>query len=502
MKKELLYGSLILPVAAGFVSCKGEKQDSENKPNVIVILADDLGYGDMSAYGSKAIQTPNLDFLAKNGVQFTDGHSTSATSTPSRYGLFTGQYPWRNEKAKILPGDAPLLIDVNQPTMPKMFQNAGYKTAAIGKWHLGMGEGNLNWNEQISPCANDIGFDYSNLIAATNDRVPTVYVRDGKVVGLDKNDPIEVNYHTPYEGVVNATTHPELMKMKWSHNHNQAIINGIPRLGYMKGGKAAEWVDEDMADYFVGEVAAFITENKDEPFFLYYGLHQPHVPRAPHSRFVGKTKLGPRGDAVAEADWCIGELIKKLEKEGLLENTIIYFSSDNGPILDDGYQDGAEELLGEHKPTGDFRGSKYSLYEAGTRVPMMMYWKGHIEPTVSNALVSQLDLYASFADLLGETMPEGLDTRNYLSTFFGENMEGRTSYIMEASGKTAYRKGNYVYIPKYKNKKTVKHVEYGTLGEEGLFDLSNDLGQRTNLAKENPELLKELREEYKLATGK
>lgn len=334
MKNYLLFSSVLAPLAISSTACSStEKTEKTSKPNVIVILADDLGYGDVSAYGSKTISTPNIDKLANGGVCFTDGHATSATSTPSRYAMFTGSYPWKNKNAKILPGDAPLLIDTAQFTMPKMFRNAGYTTAAIGKWHLGMGSGNPDWNKRVTPGANEIGFDYSCLIAATNDRVPTVYVENGTVVGLDPEDPIQVSYKTNFEGEPTAIDHPEMLKMHWAHGHNNSIVNGIPRIGYMKGGEKAKWVDEDMADYFVGKVMNFIDENKDKPFFLYYGLHQPHVPRAPHQRFVGKTTMGPRGDAIVEADWCVGQLIEKLEKEGLLENTLIVFSSDNGPYL-------------------------------------------------------------------------------------------------------------------------------------------------------------------------
>ena len=352
----------------------GSNAELPKQPNVIVILADDMGYGDMSAYGAKA-STPNLDMLANNGVRFTDGHSTSATSTPSRYAMFTGMYPWRNPNAKILPADAPLLIDVAQYTMPKMFKANGYSTAAIGKWHLGMGAGNPNWNQTVIPGANQIGFEYSCLIAATNDRVPTVYVENGDVVGLDPNDPIEVSYKKNFEGEPTALTNPEMLKMDWAHGHNNSIVNGIPRIGYMKGGEAAKWVDEDMADYFVGKLDAFINKDHDKPFFLYYGLHQPHVPRAPHSRFVGSTKLGPRGDAIVEADWCVGELVRMLDEKGLFENTLIIYSSDNGPVLNDGYKDLSPELNGDHTPAGVLRGGKYSIFEAGTGVPFFAYWK-------------------------------------------------------------------------------------------------------------------------------
>ncbi len=402
----------ILPTTVGCVS-----ESREQRPNVIVILADDMGVGDMSVYGATAISTPNLDALANGGVRFNQGYATSATSTPSRYALMTGEYPWKNPNAKILPGDAPLLIGVDQYTLPKMMREAGYTTAAIGKWHLGMGSGNVNWNEQISPSANDIGFDYSCLIAATNDRVPTVYVEDGRVVGLDPNDPIYVNYKDNFEGEPTAISNPEMQKMEWDHGHNQSIMNGIPRIGYQKGGVAAHWVDEEMADYFVDKVKRYVTENQDKPFFLYYGLHQPHVPRAPHSRFVGSTDLGPRGDAVVEADWCVGELVAHLESEGLLENTIIIYSSDNGPVLNDGYKDMAAENGSKHDQLGGLRGGKYSLFEGGTRVPFLVYWRGKIEPLVSDAMVCQIDIMPSIASLIGVEVPT-MDGVNILSALW------------------------------------------------------------------------------------
>ena len=478
-------------------ACSSEQKVETKKPNIIVILADDLGYGDLGVYGSKAIPTPNFDKLANSGVCFNNGYSTSATSTPSRYAMFTGMYPWKNKDAKILAGDAPLLIGVDQFTMPKMMKSQGYTTGAIGKWHLGMGDGNANWNETVTPGANQIGFDYSCLIAATNDRVPTVYVENGDVVGLKADDPISVSYKKNFEGEPTALTNPEMLKMKWHHGHNNSIVNGIPRIGFMKGGENARWVDEDMADYFVGKVANFIDEHKDEPFFLYYGLHQPHVPRAPHSRFVGSTDLGPRGDAVVEADWCIGELIAKLEREGLLENTLIVFSSDNGPVMNDGYYDDAWERLGNHTPTGNLRGGKYSLYDAGTHVPFFAYWKGHIEPSRSDALMSQLDLLASFSELIGAEIPEGLDSENHLDVLLGRSQEGRQKYVVEATERLAYRSGKYAMIPPYAGVEfNTTGNEVGNLPEFALFDLEADPSQKHNLAKEMPEMLEQLKSEF------
>lgn len=480
MKTRLLFLSAS---ALALTACANAK---ESKPNVIIILADDLGYGDVSAHGSTTIKTPNFDRLANEGIRFTNGYATSATSTPSRYGLMTGMYPWKNKKARILPGDAPLIIGETQYTWPKMMQDAGYVTAAIGKWHLGMGAGNVNWNETVKPGAKEVGFDFSNLIAATNDRTPTVFVKNGNVVGLNPNDPIEVSYKKNFPGEPTAITNPEMLKMMWSHGHNQSIHNGIPRIGYQKGGKSALWVDENMADYFTGIAKNFLTENKDKPFFMYFGLHQPHVPRTPNARFVGTSGMGPRGDAIMEADWCVGEIMAQLKKLGLLENTIVIFTSDNGPVLNDGYKDQAVELLGDHKPAGPLRGGKYSLYEAGTRVPFFVYWKGKIKPKVSDALVCQIDLMASIAALIKYPLKGEFDSQNILPALMGKDKKGRDELVIEANGKMAYRSGDWAFIPAYKGpERNATGNELGNLPDGGLFNLKKDLGQEINIASEN-----------------
>lgn len=490
MKAPVLLSTSLL----AFASCS---LTEAQKPNVIVILADDLGYGDVSAQGATTIKTPNFDRLANEGIRFTNGYATSATSTPSRYGLMTGMYPWKNDKAKILPGNAPLIIKEDQYTLPKMMQEAGYATAAIGKWHLGMGDGNADWNKTVKPGAKEIGFDYSNLIAATNDRVPTVYVENGNVIGLDMTDPLQVNYKKNFDGEPTALTNPEMLKMHWSHGHNQSIHNGIPRIGFQKGGKSAMWVDEDMADYFTGIAKDFMTNHKDKPFFLYFGLHQPHVPRAPHSRFVGTSGMGPRGDAILEADWSVGELMAHLEKLGLLENTLVFFSSDNGPVLNDGYKDQAVELLGQHKPAGPLRGGKYSLYEAGTRVPFFVYWKGKVKPAVSDALVCQLDIMASVASLIKKKLPAALDSQNTLKAFLGKSKKGREELVIEANSKLAYRAGDWAFIPPYNGAiRNQTGNELGNLPEGGLFNLRSDLGQETNVAKQHAGKYKQMESRF------
>ncbi len=483
-------------------SAKKNETSEIKKPNVIIIYADDLGYGDIGAYGATALKTPNIDMLANGGLMFTNGYATSATCTPSRYAILTGTYPWRNKDAKILPGTAPLLIDTAQLTLPKVLKSQGYNTGIVGKWHLGLGSGNVDWNTHISPGPNDVGFDYSYIMAATQDRVPTVYIQNGYVTNLDSNDPISVDYNENFPGEPTGKDNPEMLKMKWHHGHNNSIVNGIPRIGYMKGGESAKWIDENMADTFLLKAQQYVTNHKENPFFLFYALQQPHVPRTPNPRFVGSSGMGPRGDVIIEADWCIGEFIKTLESEGLLENTLIILSSDNGPVLNDGYYDDAVEKLGKHNPLGPLRGGKYSLFEGGTRVPFITYWKGKIQAGKSDAVVSQIDLLSSLAVLVGSDL-RGQDSKDYLNTYLGKSTIARDELILEASTRTALRKGDWILIPPYPGPEINQYVniELGNFSNYALFNLNTDLGQRDNLADSNPEKLKEMIAAYEKIKG-
>ncbi len=490
-----------------FTSCgnpeTGKKKDTK-KPNIVVIYFDDLGYGDVGAYGSKAIPTPNIDKLAKGGLKFTRGYASSSTCTPSRYAFLTGTYPWRNKNAHILPGSASLIIATDQLTIPKVLKEQGYYTGIVGKWHLGLGAGNLDWNKRISPGPNEVGFDYAFIMAATQDRVPTVFIENGNVVNLDPNDPIEVSYKHKFPGELTGKEHPELLKLKPSpgQGHDGTIVNGISRIGHMIGGEKARWVDENMADTFVGKAEQYIKSHKNEPFFLYFALEQPHVPRTPNQRFVGKTDLGARGDVIVEGDWCVGEIIKTLKNEGLLENTLIVLSSDNGPVLDDGYQDEAVARNGDHKPWGPFKGGKYSLFEAGTRLPFITYWKGHIKPGESDAMVSQIDLLNSFASFTGsdKRSPDGEDL---MDVFLGKSNKGRDNMVFEATGRTGYRKGDWVMIPPYRGR-AINWVDLPTGNSKKiqLYNLKNDIHQDKNVADENKDILNEMISEYEKLTGK
>ena len=482
-----------------FFSC--ETKESKTLPNIIIIYADDLGYGDVSSYGVGKLQTPNIDKIANKGTRFTNGYSSSATCSPSRYALMTGTYPWRNKRAKILTG-ANLIIDTLEMTLPKMLKGEGYQTGIVGKWHLGLGDSKIDYNQRISPGPNEVGFDFSFIMPDTQDRVPTVYLENGSVLNLDLNDPIEVSFEKNFEGEPTGKDNPELLSMMWHHGHNGSIVNGVPRIGFMKGGEQAKWSDIDMADEFLNQAKKYVDTVKENPFFLFYTLQQPHVPRTPHPRFEGTSGMGPRGDAILEADWCIGELYKHLKKSNLLENTILILSSDNGPVLNDGYYDDAVEKLGDHTPSGILRGGKYSLFEAGTRVPFITYWKGNIKPQVSDQMVSQIDFLNSIASLVGSEIRsnDGVDLADVL---FENKGKGRSELVLEAQTKTAFRKDNWVLIPPYPgpSKSINVNIELGNAAAYQLFNLENDLSQQNNLAESESEKLNEMISRYQSILG-
>ena len=340
-------------------------------------------------------------------------------------------------------GRCALIVEPGTPTLASVLKGRGYTTAAVGKWHLGLGSGRPDWSGEIKPGPLEIGFDYAFLIPATGDRVPCVFVENRRVVNLDPKDPIGVSYERPFPGEPVGRDHPELLKVQPSHGHNQAIVNGVSRIGYMTGGKSALWTDEDIADTLVAKAVSFIDRHAAAPFFLYFATHDIHVPRLPHARFAGKSGMGPRGDAILELDWSVGEILSALDKRGLAASTIVLFSSDNGPVVDDGYRDQAVEKLGNHQPAGPLRGGKYSNYDGGTRVPLIARWPGRIAPdSRSDALISQVDLLATFAALAGATVPASArDSLNVAPALLGKSPSARQT-LVEHAGALALIEGS------------------------------------------------------------
>jgi len=477
--------------------------ESSNKYNVIILYADDLGYGDLSCYGSHRIHTPHVDRLCAEGLKFTDAYAASAVCTPSRYSLLTGRYPFRCEKAHILPGDAGCIIDPALDTLPGLFQRAGYRTGIVGKWHLGLGDGKqpIDWNRDINLTPIDLGFDESFIFPATADRVPCVFVEGRSVVNRDPADPIEVSYDSrcPFDDIPTYYKNPELLRMRSSNGHDMSIVEGIGRIGYMRGGRKAVWKDDELAEAFLGRALRFIDDSQKagQPFFLYYALHQPHVPRVPSPRFRGATGLGPRGDVIAEMDWCIGQLLDALEQGGMREHTLILFSSDNGPVLDDGYEDRARELNGTHRMAGPLRGGKYSKFDGGTRIPFIISCPGLVKRGVSHALLSQVDLFASFAQMLAMPLAgdSAVDSQPLFAVLTGDDPVGRDELMAEdlTCGKML-RRGNWAYLSPSEGSPFMESVriETGLSREPQLYNMDYDIGQRINIAWDYEDVVKEM----------
>ncbi|MEG1587011.1 MAG: arylsulfatase [Bacteroidales bacterium] len=493
-----LLPAVTLITACGTNTTKPQTDEKEQQPNIVFIYSDDLGIGDLSCYGATRIQTPHIDNLAARGARFTNAYATSATSTPSRFGMLTGMYPWRQKNTGIAPGNSELIIDTAQVTMADMLKKAGYATGVVGKWHLGLGAaGGTNFNTTISPNTQDIGFDYEFIIPATVDRVPCVFVENGKVVNLDPNDPIYVDYNKKVGDWPTGQENPELARLKPSQGHNNTIINGIPRIGYMTGGKSALWVDEDIADTITAKAKNFITRHQNEPFFLYMGTQDVHVPRVPHARFKGKSGMGDRGDVILQLDWTIGEMMRHLDSLHLADNTIFIFTSDNGPVIDDGYQDQARELLNGHTPMGIYRGGKYSLYEAGTRVPFIVRWPKRLKPNINPSLFSQIDVYASMAGLLNQSLTPGSapDSRDRKEVLLNGKVENREFIIQQnLHNVLSVIQGEWKYLePSDRDR-----LEFWTKTELGhnpkgeLYHLTSDPYEKENRISDYPDKAKAL----------
>lgn len=500
MKSTLLWGIGASFLASGVLHAQKKQDVKTQVPNVIFIYADDLGYGDLECYGASRVQTPNVNRLANQGIRFTNAHATASTSTPSRYSMLTGEYAWRRPGTDIAAGNAGMIIRPERYTIADMFKNAGYTTAALGKWHLGLGDkaGEQDWNAPLPTALGDLGFDYSYIMAATADRVPCVFIENGQVANYDPSAPIYVSYEKNFPGEPTGKDHPELLyNLKPSFGHDQSIVNGISRIGYMKGGGKALWKDENIADSITVHAIDFIKANREKPFFMYFATNDVHVPRFPHDRFRGKNPMGLRGDAIAQFDWAVGQLLDALDEMGLADNTLIILSSDNGPVVDDGYADRAVELLGDHKPAGPLRGNKYSAFEGGTRIPAIVRWPKEIKnPGVSDALVCQIDWFASLAALTQSRLPEGSapDSYNYLDTWLGKNREDRPWVIEQALNHAlSVRTKDWKYIEPSIGDPIMHYekIETGYSREPQLYKVSEGYEQE-NQALQHPEIVYQL----------
>ncbi|BDS05852.1 hypothetical protein NT6N_08920 [Oceaniferula spumae] len=473
---------------------------AEDKPNIVLIFADDLGYGDLSCYGATKLKTPNIDKLGAEGRRFTDAHSASAVCTPSRYAMMTGEYPHRKNLYKPVFLKTGLLIDTKQQTMASVMKDAGYATACIGKWHLGFGEKTPDWNGDLKPGPLELGFDYYFGVPVVNSHPPFVYVENHKVVGLLPDDPLEYG----------KTAKTKVIDEKM----------GIDQIG---GGDAAHALYDD---YSVGttlteKAVSWIKKQEKKPFFLWFSATNIHHPFTPHPRFKGTSECGIYGDFVHELDWIVGELVKTLEEQGVADNTMIIFTSDNGGMLNN---TGQEALKMGHDANGDLLGFKFDAWEGGHRVPFIAHWPGKIAPGgVSDDVICNVDMIATFAALTGKSLKpgQGQDSVNVLPSLTGTGVKPIRDHLLLSAFRPNHlsvRKGKWMYISglagggfnspkegshgfggpaaiKFSGRKN-SNIVNGKLKKDippaQLYDLEKDPNQTTNVYNTHPEVVKEL----------
>lgn len=472
------------------------------KPNIVLIFADDLGYGDLGCYGATKVKTPRIDSLAADGRKFTDAHSASAVCSPSRYGLLTGSYPLR----KNFWGPTPtwtqeLTIDPRSLTLPRLLKETGYATACIGKWHLGLGDPKPDWNGDLKPGPLELGFDHFFGNPGVNSYAPFIYVEDHRVVGLDPNDP--------------------LVPGKASKFIRPFPAKGIGNIG--GADEAHRLYDDEQVGTTLREksIAWLKRQQEGQPFFLYLATTNIHHPFTPAKQFIGTSECGPYGDFIHELDWMVGGVLNALEEMGVAENTLVILTSDNGGMLNLG---GQQAWKAGHRLNGDLQGFKFGAWEGGHRVPFLARWPGKIPAgSTSGQLLNLVDLLATAAALTGRELKdgEGIDSINQLESLTGSPAKPprETMVITPNSPKhLGLRKGKWVYIPAqgaggFQGGKpgdhlfsdaaalpftAGKHSDYkdGKILPEAapaqLYDLEADPGQERNVFADHPEVVKEL----------
>ena len=484
-------------------------------PNVVLIFADDLGYGDLGCYGATQLKTPHIDRLAAEGRRFTDAHSASAVCTPSRYGLLTGEYPFRARGGQGIWGPAPitspLLIGTNTLTIADLFKTKGYDTAVFGKWHLGFGTGNNTWKEPLRPGPQDLGFDYYFGMPVVNSAPPYVYVENDRIVGSDPTDPLVLLGRGSKQNPTPITPIPP-----------EAAQRSANRFG---GAVAAHKLfnDYEVGTRLTEKATAWIKSRGGKPFFVYFATTNVHHPFTPAKRFQGTSECGVYGDFVHELDWIVGEVMESLRTSGVADNTLVIFTSDNGGMFNLG---GRVAAAKGHKINGDLLGSKFGIWEGGHRVPFIAWWPGRIEAgTVSDQLLNNVDMLATFAALTGRELSEAerKDSMNMLPALTGNpDRPLRTEMIVTPHKSThmALRNGKWMFIPAksdggFTGSKPGQHawggaavtklvgtpnsdIENGKLKPDAppaqLYDLQADRNQTTNRFGRDPEIVEEMKE--------
>ncbi len=492
-------------VATTGSKCHAQRTETDSKPNIVLINVDDLGYGDLSCYGAKKVHTPNIDQLAKDGRMFMDAHSASAVCTPSRYSLITGEYPFRKEglSSPIFLKD-PLVINPNQKTIASILKQSGYSTAVIGKWHLGFGTKKpVDWNAELKPGPLELGFDYYFGLPVVNSHPPFVYVENHHVVGANPKDPFVYDKKAETKYYIDKMHYSDIGGAKAAHQ-----LYNDEKVGTTLKNKAIEWI---------------VGQDKKKPFFLYFATTNIHHPFTPAPQFKNTSEAGRYGDFIHELDWIVGEILNTLDEQGLAENTMVIFTSDNGGMLNEG---GQAAWRKGHRLNGDLLGFKFDAWEGGHRIPFIVKWPGKVpKSSVSDELICNVDMLATFAALTKTKLnrQEGKDSYNILPAFISEGkLDLRKDIILSPFklSHTALRMGKWLYINEkghggFSGKNIGDHglggaaahlltkqinseIESGELKVNAapaqLYNLDADIGQKVNLYYEEAEIATKMKE--------
>jgi len=455
-------------VGAGVLSiltsgCLASQQKTNtSKPNIIYIMADDLGYGDLGCYGATKIRTPNIDSLAKQGIRLTDAHTPSAVCSPTRYGVLTGRYCWRGrlKKEVLWSGYDRCLIEPHRKTIGNMMQESGYKTAQIGKWHLGWGDTEpVDYSKgYLGRGPKDLGFDYSFVTAAAQNLFPLTFVENHKIIS--KLKPMDYYVHDPEVKEIPQS------QLNWykTHDKGPSVV-------------AEDWQPYHVDKIYTDKAISFITEHVNKksgrPFYLHLTPETPHRPNIMPEFMRGTSQAGMRGDHIQLFDWMVGQIVKTIKKLKVDQNTLIIVTSDNGPK-----PGGIDGTFG-HKSAGELRSYKASIWDGGHRVPFIACWPGKIEPATENdTLICLTDMMATFAAITDYKLTSnmGEDSFNALDVLLGKTEPIRNSIIHhDYSGNFAIRKGPWKLV-----------------GSQ-LFNIKEDIKESRDMAKEKPEIVAELK---------
>ena len=444
-----------------------------DRPNIVIILADDLGYGSLNSYGADEahIKTPNIDRLAKQGRRFTDANTPSSVCSPTRYGLLTGRYDWRtNQKHGVINTTDPLHIETSRPTIASLLKSVGYRTAAIGKWHLGYGSEKADFTKPLTPGPLDIGFDYHFAVPQNHGDASGVYVRNRQVVGLRSDQNVPAG-KSPY---------------------------GRDFMGI----DAPQRVDENVMDELTTDAIRWLEESKrDKPFFLYFAPVAIHFPYTPSEKNSGSSRTGLYGDWVHELDYSVGRILETLDQMKVAEDTLVIFTSDNGGVLmTEGERPEAEAYRAGLRCNGDWRGRKHSIYEGGFRVPFLVRWPGHVQPgTVCDETINLVDMYGTLARVIDQTVSPSEDVAedsfNVLPAILGIPHESplRTSMIVHSpNGNFAIRSGSWKYIEGIPSQALKQPPQRNELHPQ-LYNLQDDPSEQNNVIDEHSEVVKRLK---------